>query len=67
MYMKKIYISDFGVIRNQSLDDILNGIVVVGGLNRAGKSTFMELLRHIAWGFPKNLSIPFSAVKQRSA
>jgi len=43
MYIKKIHISDFGIIRNQTLNDILPGIVVIGGFNRAGKSTFINL------------------------
>jgi uncharacterized protein YhaN len=58
-----MYIADFGIIRNQTLDNISNGLVVIGGLNRAGKSTFMEILRHIAWGFPKNMAIPFTGDK----
>jgi uncharacterized protein YhaN len=67
MYIKKIHISDFGIIRNQTLNDILPGIVVIGGFNRAGKSTFMEVLKNLAWGFPKNLSIPSSSGKYEIA
>src|SRR5690606_8698454 len=29
------------------------GLVVIGGHNRAGKTTFMELLRYLPFGFPR--------------
>src|SRR5690554_416095 len=63
MHIKKMYIADFGIIRNKTLDNISNELIVIEGLTRPGKSTFMEILRHIAWGFPKNMTIPFSGDK----
>lgn len=44
-----------GIYKNALMDNISSKIVVIGGLNRAGKTTFLEVLRHILYGFPKNL------------
>ena len=58
MWIKRLYIGDFGILRNQTLDDIKPGIVVVGGRNRSGKSTFMKVLRYLCSGFPRSGQIP---------
>ncbi|AZR74342.1 hypothetical protein BBF96_13660 [Anoxybacter fermentans] len=58
MRIKRIYIGDFGIFRNQTLDEIGPGIVVIGGLNRAGKSTFLKILRYLGYGFPQSDSLP---------
>lgn len=52
--IKRIYIKDFGIFRDEKLDDLNGKIVVIGGYNRAGKSSFMELLRHLGFGFFSN-------------
>lgn len=44
-----------GIYKNALMDNISSKIVVIGGLNRAGKTTFLEALRHMLYGFPKNL------------
>jgi len=61
MHYKKIYIRDFGIFNNQNLDDISNKLVVIGGKNRAGKSTFLKLLRYLPYGLPQDNSIPPAA------
>ncbi|MDD4494936.1 MAG: AAA family ATPase [Eubacteriales bacterium] len=58
MKLKRLSIGSFGIMRNQTLEDLNPGVVVVGGMNRAGKSTFMEILRNLVWGFPRNCSYP---------
>src|SRR5665648_82652 len=58
MRIKRLYIGDFGILRNQTLDNLDAGMVVVGGLNRAGKSTFMNVLKHLGYGFSKTGTIP---------
>lgn len=58
MFYKNIYIRDFGIFNNQNLNDISKNLVVIGGKNRAGKSTFLKLLRHLPYGLPQNDSIP---------
>ncbi|HHY83605.1 MAG TPA: AAA family ATPase [Clostridiales bacterium] len=57
MRIRRLYIGDFGILRNQTLNDLKN-LVVVGGCNRAGKSTFMQVLRYLGYGIPQNKSVP---------
>lgn len=59
MIIQRIHINNFGIIRNQTLEDIGGAIVVIGGLNRAGKSTFLHILRCLGYGFAR--SGPFSS------
>jgi DNA repair ATPase RecN len=58
MYYKNLYIRDFGIFSNQNLKDISENLVVIGGKNRSGKSTFLKLLRYLPYGLPQNSSIP---------
>lgn len=58
MYFKNIYIRDFGIFNNQKLDDLSENIVVVGGKNRAGKSSFLDIIRYLGYGLPQDDSIP---------
>lgn len=55
MKIKRLYIGDMGIYRNALMEDISPNIVVIGGLNRGGKTTLLEVLRHLVYGFPKNL------------
>lgn len=57
MYIKKLYIKDFGIYNNCTLENISPKIVVLGGKNRAGKSTLLELLRSLPYGFNKSMNI----------
>src|SRR5690554_3615321 len=56
--IRRMWIGDFGILREQLVDKINDGVVVIGGLNRAGKSTFMQLLKHIGYGFPQGGHLP---------
>ena len=47
MKIRRLHIGDFGIIRNQTLDDLGQGLVVIGGPNRAGKTSFMQVLRYL--------------------
>ena len=58
MYLKRLDIRDFGILQEQSLKQLNSGLVVIGGLNRAGKTTTLELLRYLGYGFPRDNSIP---------
>lgn len=58
MRIQRLYIGDFGVFRNQTLDQLSPGLIVIGGLNRAGKSTFLQLLRYLGYGLPRVQSLP---------
>ncbi|MDD3225482.1 MAG: AAA family ATPase, partial [Clostridium sp.] len=57
MYIKKLYIKDFGIYDNCTVEKISPKIVVLGGKNRAGKSTLLELLRSLPYGFNKTMDI----------
>ncbi|NLJ40426.1 MAG: AAA family ATPase, partial [Clostridiales bacterium] len=58
MKIRRLYIGDFGILRNQVLENVNPGIVVIGGLNRAGKSTFMQVLKYLGFGFPTGKGLP---------
>jgi DNA repair exonuclease SbcCD ATPase subunit len=58
MKIQRLYIRDFGILRNQTLEELDPGLVVIGGLNRAGKSTLMQVLRYLGYGFPKDGNLP---------
>ena len=58
MYIKNLAIRDFGPLSNQNLSELNSGLVVIGGLNRAGKTTTLKLLRHLGYGLPRDNSIP---------
>jgi len=45
------------------LDGIDPGLVVIGGLNRAGKTTLMQVLRYLGYGFPKSPHLPPASSK----
>lgn len=60
MKIRRLHLNDFGVFRNETLEDIDSSLVVVAGPNRAGKSTFMTVLRYLGYGFPrKGRGLPF--------
>ncbi|MFO7678351.1 MAG: AAA family ATPase, partial [Thermoplasmatota archaeon] len=58
MHFKNIYLRDFGIFSNQELSDLGEGIIVIGGSNRAGKTTFLQALRYLGYGLPQDDSIP---------
>jgi len=58
MRIKRLHIGDFGILQNQTLEDLNSGLVIVGGCNRAGKSTLMQALRFLGYGVPKRSNIP---------
>ena len=53
MYFKEFFIRDFGIFRHQKLENLNSNINIIGGLNRAGKTTFLEMIRYLPYGFPK--------------
>ena len=58
MRIKRLDIGDFGIYSNQTIDQLNPNMVVVGGLNRAGKSSLLEILRYLGYGFPRDNSLP---------
>jgi DNA repair exonuclease SbcCD ATPase subunit len=53
--LRRLYIGDMGIYRNVLMENINPKIVVIGGLNRSGKTTLLEVLRHMAYGYPKGI------------
>jgi len=58
MEIKNIYCGDFGIFQNEWLKQLNSGINVIGGFNRSGKTTFMQILRYLGYGFPRDNSLP---------
>lgn len=54
MNIKSLFIKDFGIFYNELIEDISSGMLVIGGYNRSGKTSFFNLLRYIGYGFPRN-------------
>lgn len=54
MWIKELDIRDLGILQGEKMNNIGKGIVVVGGLNRAGKSTLMNAIRYLGYGFRNN-------------
>lgn len=67
MKFKRIYIDDFGIIRNQVLEDLSPRINVIGGLNRAGKTTFTKLLRSFGYGVGRGDDMPPANIEYRAS
>ena len=64
MIINRLYLGDFGIFQNQLMENVGPGLVVIGGPNRAGKTTLMNAVRYLGFGIPKNASIP-AAVKHQ--
>jgi len=63
MRINDIYLEDFGIFNNEKLTDISPGLVVIGGSNRSGKTTLLQVLRYLGYGFPRSDSLPPAADK----
>jgi len=58
MRLTRLRLGDFGVFDDQEMADLQDGVVVVAGPNRAGKTTFMQALRYLAYPFPRTGELP---------
>ncbi|MGV8979792.1 ATP-binding protein [Clostridium sp.] len=58
MKITQLDIRDFGVFQGELLENLGGGIIVVGGANRSGKTSLMQILRNIPYGFPQNSNLP---------
>ncbi|UMZ73670.1 ATP-binding protein [Natranaerofaba carboxydovora] len=65
MKIKRLRIDDFGIIRNQTIEDISSNMVVIGGPNRSGKTTFKKLLKCLGYGFKGQSNLPSPNNKYR--
>ncbi|MCF8000233.1 MAG: AAA family ATPase [Halanaerobiales bacterium] len=58
MRYKDIYIRDFGIFANAELKNLNPHFNIIGGGNRAGKTSFLKVLRYLGYGFPNKDIIP---------
>ncbi|KYH34996.1 hypothetical protein CLTEP_09890 [Clostridium tepidiprofundi DSM 19306] len=58
MKIHSLDIRDMGIFQGEKLEGLSNRIIVIGGLNRAGKTTFMQILRHLGYGFNSKDILP---------
>ncbi len=54
MRIKAIYIDNFGIYQQHSVADLPKGLVVLVGDNESGKTTLLNFMRSIFFGFPRN-------------
>lgn len=53
MHICGFHIDGFGIFHNQGVQDVPNGLVVFNGENESGKTTLMEFIRTVLFGFPR--------------
>lgn len=58
MKITQLDIRDFGVFQGEVLENLEGGIIVIGGANRSGKTSLMQILRNIPYGFAQNSNLP---------
>ncbi len=58
MYLNELRIDDFGCFRNARLEHFDHDLVVIGGPQRAGKTTFMKVLRQFPGGVDRSDNVP---------
>ncbi len=61
MWIENMYLEDFGCYRHQQVRGFDPQLVVIAGPQRAGKTTFMRVLRHIGFGLPRGGGLPPAA------
>jgi uncharacterized protein YhaN len=58
MLYKDIYLNDFGIFNNSKIENLNPSFNIIGGGNRAGKTTFLKALRYMGFGIPNSNYIP---------
>ena len=58
MWIRNLHLDDFGCFTGARMDDLADGLIVIGGPQRAGKTTFMQAIRKLGYGITKGDSIP---------
>jgi uncharacterized protein YhaN len=56
MQIREIYIDGFGIFRDRQAKGLSSGINVIYGPNEFGKSTLLDFIRRILFGFPSRAS-----------
>ena len=58
MRIKNFDLDDFGCFSRARLQDVDDGLTVIAGPQRAGKTTFMEAVRHLGYGISRGNGLP---------
>lgn len=58
MRFQEINLDDFGCFQHARMDGLDDGLVVVGGPQRAGKTTFMQAIRRLGYGIDRGDDVP---------
>ncbi|WP_136591499.1 AAA family ATPase [Salinigranum halophilum] len=58
MRIKNFDLDDFGCFRRARLQNVDDGLTVIAGPQRAGKTTFMQAVRHLGYGIPRSNGLP---------
>src|SRR6056297_989177 len=58
MRYENIFIRDFGILNNSELNNLNPKFNIIGGGNRAGKTTLLQVLRYIGYGIPQSNESP---------
>lgn len=53
MWIKSIYIDGFGLFHEQIVEDLTPGLTIFLGKNESGKTTLMEFIRSVLFGWPR--------------
>src|SRR5664279_723395 len=53
MYISGFHLDGFGIYHDQGVQDLPPGLVLFVGDNESGKTTLMEFLRTLLFGFPR--------------
>lgn len=67
MRLLEIHAQNFGVFRDRHFDLGQDGFVLVSGPNEAGKSTLLQLVREVLFGFPHSSSYAVDGPMQAEA
>lgn len=52
MQLREIHIDGFGIFANKRIKGLAPGINIIYGKNEFGKTTLLEFIRRILFGFP---------------
>lgn len=58
MKITRLYLGDYGIFQNESVEDLSPELVVIGGGNRSGKTTLMSAMRSLGYGVSRRLGVP---------
>lgn len=53
MYIREVHIDGFGIFRDKQITDLGRGLTIFYGPNEIGKSTVLEFVRRLFFGFPR--------------